>query len=147
MTSSVHRGETATTAARHAKYIQRGEIENGKTLWKIGRVRRRTERLPYWVLLVMPGLSFSICPNHFHDLTGRRFRFHIAVLSVPELPKGRSALLREKLYIFFFLFIHSHRTRNSASKYFFYFVSLPCNTEKKISFENIKRDRDIWRFS
>lgn len=97
--------------ATAARKVYSGELENGKTLWKVGRVllgaeANRTALIRYWILLAMLGLSSSICPNHFHDLTAQRFRFHSCVKRPPNFEKADR--LRFANNCIFFPFVHSH---------------------------------------
>jgi len=83
MTFFTRRGENGDSADGSTQmYSTRRDRKWENSVKKIGRVlsaQRRTERLSYWILLAMLGLSSSICPNHFHDLTARRFRFRSCV--------------------------------------------------------------------
>lgn len=108
------RGGTQSVFGRDRKW------ENSR--WKIGRAlsaRRRTERLSYWILLAMLGLSSSICPNHFHDLTGRRFRFHSSVKRPRTSKRPIGFAPRTTVHFFFlpFSFVRVARTIRPASKY------------------------------
>lgn len=137
MTFFTRRGGKRRQRRRHAKCIQRGEIENGKTLWKIGRVlsaQRRTERLSYWILLAMLGLSSSICPNHFHDLTGRRFRFRSCVKR-PRTSKRPIGFASQTTVQLFFSFVYSRRTHNSSCTEILFAMYLPCKSHRKKIFK------------